>query len=542
MPDPTVAELREEALLLGYKTDDQVANYVLGRQAAFREERAQERELRKRELELEAPTKEAEARARESEARERESAAKERESAAKERELQAQLALVQAESGGGNPTPPALKPASIKLPLYREGDDINGFLDRFERIADMIKIPESDWSAHLGSVLSGKALDIYVSLPSNVTVSYSLLKTELLKGFNRSVEYYRSEFRSARIEAEDSFTQFVTRLRRYLGLWLDSARVRHSFDDLCDFIISDQFLAAVPSDLRVFLKEQGSLTLAELVDKAEAWASAHKVVHKSSSLKVERVDPKPVSGTQPRKYPPPFQRDDSGVQCYHCHEFGHTKSLCPILRNLAVKKEESSNVISHSKEEESLRGGICFENEPPQKYNVNGTVNGRKVGTILRDTGCDTVLISSKILPHLGRRKYSKKIVYDFLGNGSSFPVSRVYLKCPLYAGYVNAMIAPLKSCEVILGNIPGVRDVVPSLRIPKSNKMKANYKPTFHPQNSAPEVNVVSYSSTSSRVWQAECPSNLSCNSGGSFRNSGRQYGNHFYRGASPRNFSRSW
>ena len=220
MPDPTVAELREEALLLGYKTDDQIANYVLGRQAAFREERAEERELRKRELELEA------------------SAAKERESAAKERELQAQLALVQAESGGGNPTPPALKPVSIKLPLYREGDDINGFLDRFERIADMIKIPESDWSAHLGSVLSGKALDIYVSLPSNVTVSYSLLKTELLKGFNRSVEYYRSEFRSARVEAEDSFTQFVTRLRRYLGLWLDSARVRHSFDDLCDFIIT----------------------------------------------------------------------------------------------------------------------------------------------------------------------------------------------------------------------------------------------------------------------------------------------------------------
>ena len=48
----------------------------------------------------------------------------------------------------------------------------------------------------------------------------------------------------------------------------------------------------------------------------------------------------------------------------------------------------------------------------------------------------------------------------DYMGNSKEFPTERIYLKCRFFEGFTRAVIVPLKFCSVIVGNIPGVKDI----------------------------------------------------------------------------------
>ena len=67
--------------------------------------------------------------------------------------------------------------------------------------------------------------------------------------------------------------------------------------------------------------------------------------------------------------------------------------------------------------------------------------------------------MSSSIVPNIAASQYPSKTVYDYLGYPNTFPVCKVHLKCLLYNGFVDAVIAPLKFCSVLLGSIKGASD-----------------------------------------------------------------------------------
>ena len=55
-----------------------------------------------------------------------------------------------------------------KLPEYREDkDDIDAYLQRFERYADSNKWKKEDWALNLSALLHGKGLDTYCRLSPN---------------------------------------------------------------------------------------------------------------------------------------------------------------------------------------------------------------------------------------------------------------------------------------------------------------------------------------------------------------------------------------
>ena len=91
------------------------------------------------------------------------------------------------------------------------------------------------------------------------------------------------------------------------------------------------------------------------------------------------------------------------------------------------------------------------------------------MSTIYRDTGCSTVIVTNELLPNIDISQCPVTQVSDYLGNVNSFPVVRCYLKCDFYEGFVNAIRAPIKFCSVLLGNIPGVKNVNPTI-IDESN------------------------------------------------------------------------
>ena len=486
----TVESLKKDALSLGYSDPNDIHKYVIEQQIVSRDERKAQRDLEGKI----ADNKRAEAEA-------------------KARETEAQLELARIRGFVPNSREiSTLKVPSVKLPLYKDGDDISGFITRFEKMATLLHIPNDEWVVHFSSVLTGKALEKYVMLPISVTDNYQNLKREILLGFNRTPESYRTDFRNLRVEVDETFVQFVAKLRRTLELWVDSSNIARTYDGLVNFMLVDQFLAAVSPELRMFLKESGQFELEDLIRRSDSWTAAHKasfnpkMVKKTVFVKENQKSERDVRYSGGKSVPPPFQRDSSRVQCYHCREYGHTKPSCPILKNIPVKKDIIQNIElddlspeEGSSDEQEIKIQFCFEDDQPRKYLMCGTINGQQVSTIWRDSGCSSVLVSNNVLPNLDTSMCNFKTVYDYLGRANKFPVTKIHLNCPLYTGMVEAIVAPLKFCSVLLGNIPGVKDKY----LPASNEL---LKPTDL-ENEIPVQNVKTRAKSVASVHPLKIP-----------------------------------
>ena len=111
----------------------------------------------------------------------------------------------------------------------------------------------------------------------------------------------------------------------------------------------------------------------------------------------------------------------------------------------------------------SVSINFCLDDTTPREFMSCGTVNGSRVSTILRDTGCSCIIVADEILPDHGDPvRYAK--VFDFLSRESSFPVVRCYIRCPFYDGWAEVVKAPLKFCSVLIGNVDGASKILENL------------------------------------------------------------------------------
>ena len=92
-----------------------------------------------------------------------------------------------------------------KLPLFKEAqDDIDAYLERFERYAKAQKWPSDQWATNLSTLLKGKALDVYYRMPVSSAEYYQELKRDLLNRYNKNEEGFRELFRTSRADKGES--------------------------------------------------------------------------------------------------------------------------------------------------------------------------------------------------------------------------------------------------------------------------------------------------------------------------------------------------
>lgn len=108
-----------------------------------------------------------------------------------------------------------------KLQKFEEGTDIDAFLERFERYAVIQQWPKESWAASLSPLLAGKALDVYVSMSLDTANDYTALKLAILRRYQLTEEGFRVKFRNTPPGKSESVVQYVAKLRRYLGRWLE---------------------------------------------------------------------------------------------------------------------------------------------------------------------------------------------------------------------------------------------------------------------------------------------------------------------------------
>ena len=164
------------------------------------EEKMRAEQFEREDQKMQAAEREAERQRQEAE-RQRQEAEKQRQAAEKEAERQLQEAerqrahelevlRIKTENGNGTPAgqgnstqhPP--NTAKPKLPRFDEKhDDMDTFIERFERFAESQGWKRDEWAVCLSPLLTGKGLQVFSSMPSDEALNYDSLKRALLKRY-----------------------------------------------------------------------------------------------------------------------------------------------------------------------------------------------------------------------------------------------------------------------------------------------------------------------------------------------------------------------
>ena len=215
-----------------------------------------------------------------------------------------------------------------KLPSFVDGkDDLDAYLQRFERFATTAKWEKTGWASKLSALLSGRALEVYSRLSEEAAQDYDRVKLALMKRYDLTEDGYRRKFRASKPEVDESPEQFIVRLDRHLLRWLEMSNTDRSFEGLKDLIVKEQFIDSCPKELAIHLRERAPETLVQIAKIADQYLEAHGKHLFSSTSKKPQVQPK-VEETKTA------QSDTTALQCYKCNARGHKAINCPTLAKM----------------------------------------------------------------------------------------------------------------------------------------------------------------------------------------------------------------
>ena len=110
-----------------------------------------------------------------------------------------------------------------KMSSFDVKDDMDSYLHRFERYAELQGCKRETLAIYLAALLKGTALGVYAMLPPDQANDYDQLKAALLKRFNLTEDGYKQRFYESKAEKNESPQQYIARLNSYLLRWLELA-------------------------------------------------------------------------------------------------------------------------------------------------------------------------------------------------------------------------------------------------------------------------------------------------------------------------------
>ncbi|XP_078581557.1 uncharacterized protein LOC144864980 [Branchiostoma floridae x Branchiostoma japonicum] len=404
------------------------------------EEKEKERQAEMEKLKLEAEKLKLEAEEKEKERQveieklKLQAEEKERERQEKEAERRHQLEMKQLGPEGGAAAESESVRAKIpKLPAFEDGkDDLDAFLQRFERFATSNGWKETTWASTLSALLNGTALQVYSRLSDYEARDYNKVKEALMKRYNLTEDGFRAKFRHNQPEKGESPEQFLVRLTKYLDRWVDLSKTTRDYESLRDLFVREQFMEACPRDLATHLRERAPQSMTEMAEMAQHFLEAHK---RELATRVDTVEFK-------------NQRDVRFVKrCYTCNSAEHLARSCPHA------KQESS-----PPPRTSLYGG---EGAEVMKFECTGQVEGKPV-TMLLDTGSTQTLVHETLVDAAKIMPDARGGITCIHGDVRHYPTASITIKVGRSTYAVRAKVSPNLPRPVILGrDIPNLAKLV---------------------------------------------------------------------------------
>ncbi|KAL8601066.1 hypothetical protein ACOMHN_040767 [Nucella lapillus] len=483
MADDRVTPLEQLMTLgrdMGY-SDEGLRKFIEGQQKVEREERAERRrvEAENRKIEAEMENRKMEA----------EMEKLRLEMSLREKELEIRRVAIESEdSDAPSSIPGHHRPNHAprpQLPKFSQGSDsMDAYISRFEVFARSQGWPEREWAMILSALLTGKALNIFSTLPAVQQNDFDCLKKALLQGFDLTEEAFRKKFRSVRLQAGETYIQFGARLEHYFQKWLELSRTGEEFLELKELILREQVLTGCGPELTIHLRERQPKTTAELLQMAEIYREARadtKSCVRQMSSTGERGDKKPDE--LPRK----SAQSTKGVseqrslgqreirECFLCHKRGHIARDCRTRVQKAAAMERTTECrVERPVVKEGVRDGE--EEVQPVASTVEQAVSGvQDIGIlgslpvkegwigqckvkVLRDTGCSCGVVRASLVKE---KDLTGQVQTCTLIDGTKreFPVAELVVRTPYFSGKLSALVMESPIYELIVGNVPGARD-----------------------------------------------------------------------------------
>jgi len=213
-----------------------------------------------------------------------------------------------------------------KLPHFNDQqDDIDAYLERFERYATTQEWRQQDWATNLSALLGGKALDVYYRLDSEAATNYIKLKEALLRRYNLTKEGFCDRFYTSKADPGESPQQFLARLNCYLEKWRTLADMKKTYDDLHNMFLHEHFIKACHPSLATYLRERKIQNLEELTRYTQTYLDAHggNISSTRKETPKEATEKKVTTSHFPRQTSPVSERT-----CYRCFQKGHIARDC----------------------------------------------------------------------------------------------------------------------------------------------------------------------------------------------------------------------
>ncbi|XP_041365121.1 uncharacterized protein LOC121380393 [Gigantopelta aegis] len=352
--------------------------------------------------------------------------------------------------------------------VFQDGrDDMDAYLTSFERMSIAQKSPQKDWAIHLGTLLTGKARDVYVRLNSEDAMDYDKLKNALLHRYDLTQEGFRQKFRTAKVEVGETYTQFLSRMTGYVHRWIKMSGINQDFEGLFDLLLREQLLNSASTELTLYLKERTPESADKMASLAETFVEARKgAVH---SIKQEERDRRQYVGGERGRIPGKnFSNNYNShtnshrcseshrpwaPKCFVCDKKGHIARECPN-RNKSTREIRDKEVIACMV---SMKKNRLVERDDSNMNVFVGTNLGKDT-TIIRDTGCSTVVIRKCLVPENDMTgEIGSYVTLD--GEVKEAPWCETYIKTPYYTGKVRAMVLDNPIYDIVIGNVIGAKD-----------------------------------------------------------------------------------